>query len=166
MNYSKSMLLKYLKVCEKYFNSKGIDFPSSYSSFNSFVEEADTKFLLTPFGKQNLQWETQEMRLILEFIYSFLVENITHGNSTEEDLYVPQRRTYNVQHTVTKRIRVVDSFDQELESFLDPGDADDNYVYMIEYNDWFQVYDGNITDSQEDENYNSFDSEFYDIYEI
>ena len=80
MNYSKRMLLKYLEVCEKYFKSKGIDFPSDYSTFNTFVEEADTKFLLTPFGKQNLQWEDEEMRLILEFIYTFLSENITHGN--------------------------------------------------------------------------------------
>ena len=32
------MLLKYLEVCEKYFKSKGIDFPSDYSSFNTFVE--------------------------------------------------------------------------------------------------------------------------------
>jgi hypothetical protein len=88
-------------------------------------------------------------------------------NSTEEDLYVPQRRTYNVQHTVIRHIRVVDSYDQELESFLDPGDANDEYVYMIESNDWFQVYNGTIIDSQEDDdNRRDNDAEFYDIYEI
>ena len=165
MNYSKRMLLKYLEVCEKYFKSKGIDFPSDYSSFNTFVEEADTTFLLTPFGKQNLQWEDEETRLMLEFIYSFLTENITHGNDSEETLYVPQRRTYNVMHEVKRYIRVTDTYSQPIESFLVPGDANDDYVYMIEINDWFQVYEGDITNTEEEEG-SEYGSEFYDIYEI
>lgn len=161
------MLLKYLEVCEKYFKSKGIDFPSDYSTFNTFVEEADKSFLLTPFGKQNLQWETDEMRLILEFIYTFLAENITHGNDTEETLYVPQRRTYNIQHEVKRYVRIVDTYSQPIESFLDPGDANDDYVYMIEINDWFQVYEGDITNTEEqhERSYGN-EAEFYDIYEI
>ena len=165
MNYSKRMLLKYLEVCEKYFKSKGIDFPSDYSTFNTFVEEADKSFLLTPFGKQNLQWETDEMRLILEFIYSFLSENITHGNDSEETLYVPPRRTYNVMHEVRRYVKITDTYEQPIESYLDPGDADDDYVYMIEINDWFQVYEGDITNTEEDQE-RDYGSEFYDIYEI
>lgn len=159
------MLLKYLEVCEKYFKSKGIDFPSDYSTFNTFVEEADKSFLLTPFGKQNLQWEDEEMRLILEFIYTFLSENITHGNDSEETLYVPQRRTYNVQHEVKRYIRRTDTYEQPIESYLDPVDANDDYVYMIEVNDWFYVYEGDITNTEEEQERN-YGSEFYDIYEI
>lgn len=159
------MLLKYLEVCEKYFKSKGIDFPSDYSTFNTFVEEADKSFLLTPFGKQNLQWEDEEMRLILEFIYTFLSENITHGNNSEETLYVPPRRTYNVQHEVKRYIRVTDTYEQQIDSYLDPGDANDDYVYMIEVNDWFYVYEGDITNTEEDQE-RDYGSEFYDIYEI
>lgn len=159
------MLLKYLEVCEKYFKSKGIDFPSDYSTFNTFVEEADKSFLLTPFGKQNLQWEDEEMRLILEFIYTFLSENITHGNDSEETLYVPQRRTYNVMHEVKRYIRVTDTYEQQIDSYLDPGDANDDYVYMIEVNDWFYVYEGDITNTEEEQERN-YGSEFYDIYEI
>ena len=159
------MLLKYLEVCEKYFKSKGIDFPSDYSTFNTFVEEADTKFLLTPFGKQNLQWEDEDTRLILEFIYTFLAENITHGNNSEETLYVPPRRTYNVMHEVKRYMRVTNTYSQPIESYLDPGDANDDYVYMIEVNDWFQVYEGDITNTEEDQERN-YGSEFYDIYEI
>lgn len=159
------MLLKYLEVCEKYFKSKGIDFPSDYSTFNTFVEEADKSFLLTPFGKQNLQWETDEMRLILEFIYTFLAENITHGNDSEETLYVPKRRTYNVEHEVKRYVRITDTYEQQIDSYLDPGDANYDYVYMIEVNDWFQVYDGDITNTEEDEE-RDYGSEFYDIYEI
>ena len=159
------MLLKYLEVCEKYFKSKGIDFPSDYSTFNTFVEEADKGFLLTPFGKQNLQWETDEMRLILEFIYTFLSENITHGNDSEETLYVPQRRTYNVMHEVKRYVRVTDTYEQQIDSYLDPSDADDDYAYMIEVNDWFQVYEGDITNTEEEQE-RDYGSEFYDIYEI
>lgn len=159
------MLLKYLEVCEKYFKSKGIDFPSDFPTFNTFVEEADTKFLLTPFGKQNLQWEDEELRLILEFIYTFLSENITHGNDSEETLYVPPRRTYNVMHEVKRYVKITDTYEQQIDSYLDPSDADDDYVYMIEVNDWFQVYEGDITNTEEEQDRN-YGSEFYDIYEI
>jgi disulfide oxidoreductase YuzD len=164
MNYSKKMLLKYLEVCKKYFNSKGIDFPSDYPDFVTFIDEADTKFLLTPFGKQNLQWETDEVRLQLEFIWSFLIENITHGNDSEDELFVPQKRKYGVQHKVNRYVRITDTYSQKIDSYLDPGDADENYVYAIEVNDWLQVYEGDITDT--DEGATGSDSEFYDIYEL
>jgi hypothetical protein len=165
MDYSKRMLLKYLEVCEKYFKSKGIDFPSDYSSFNSFIDEADTTFLLTPFGKQNLQWEKTEMRLMLEFIWAFLIENITHGNETEEDLYIPKKRSYSVTHEVKRQVRITDTYTQDIVSFLDPGDADSEYVNLLEMSDWFKIYDGEIVDTDDDD-LGYFDSEFYDIYEI
>lgn len=158
------MLFKYFKVCEKYFSTNNINFMEDNNSFTDFLEnERLIEFLLKPFGK-SFTGDGDE-RLLIEYIYTFLTENLLKNPKSENELYVPELRTYNVQHEVKRRVYVTDTYTQELESYLEASDADNQYVNTLETMDWFFVYDGDVTDT-DDSDGEWFDTEFYDIYEI
>ena len=156
------MLVRYFKACEKYFNSNDIDFVDYVSTFNDFIND-DTlvSYLLKPFGKSFTG--SDDERLLIEYIYTFLMVNISRGEEIDEsNVYVPELRVYAVEHDVKRQVRVTDTYSQEIQSYITPGDADSSYVNTLEMMDWFQVYEGDITETTEDDS-GYFDTDFNDI---
>ena len=158
------MLVRYFKACEKYFKSNDIDFVNDINSFNDFIDHDNlVSYLLKPFGKSFTG--SYDERLLIEYIYTFLMVNISKREEIDEsNVYVPEPRVYTIDHDVKRQVRVTETYSQEIESYITPDEANSSYVDALEILDWFHVYDGDITDTEEEDT-GYFDTDFNDIYE-
>jgi hypothetical protein len=79
----------------------------------------------------------------VNFILACFEENPNFEN-TDEALSIPQIRSFIVNHSVTRDVRMLENMSQEIESYLD---VTENLVEQYQELDLFYVYDGEITDT-------------------
>jgi hypothetical protein len=79
----------------------------------------------------------------VNFILACFEENPNFEN-TDEMLRIPKIKSFIVNHSVTRDVRLVENISQEIESYLD---VTENIVYQYQELDIFNLYDGEITDT-------------------
>jgi hypothetical protein len=71
-------------------------------------------------------------------------EDNPNFNNTDEELKIPQIRTFVVNHTVVRDVRMVENMSQEIDSYLDMTEY---LVDQYQELELYQLYDGEITDT-------------------
>ena len=71
-------------------------------------------------------------------------ENNHNFNNTDEALKIPQIRTFVVNHTLVRDVRMVENMSQEIDSYLDMTES---LVYQYQELEQFYIYDGETTDT-------------------
>jgi len=94
------------------------------------------------------------------FIIACFEKNPNFEN-TDEILRIPQIKSFIVNHSVTRDVRLVENISQEIESYLD---VTENIVYQYQELDIFNLYDGEITDTDYIDS-EWIDDEIQSIYE-
>ena len=72
-------------------------------------------------------------------------ENNPNFNNTDEALKIPQIRTFVVNHTLVRDVRMVENMSQEIDSYLDMTESLVNQYQELEL---YQLYDGETTDTE------------------
>ena len=78
---------------------------------------------------------------------NFILEcfkNNPNFNNTDEALKIPQIRTFVVNHTLVRDVRMVENMSQEIDSYLDMTES---LVYQYQELEQFYIYDGETTDT-------------------
>jgi len=96
----------------------------------------------------------------VNFILACFEENPNFEN-TDEMLRIPKIKSFIVNHSVTRDVRLVENISQEIESYLD---VTENIVYQYQELDIFNLYDGEITDTDYIDS-EWIDDEIQSIYE-
>lgn len=84
--------------------------------------------------------EIQDVNFILKCF-----EDNPNFNNSDEVLKIPKIRTFIVNHTVTRDVRLVENMSQEIDSYLDMTEY---LVDQYQELDQFFLYDGEITDTE------------------
>ena len=71
-------------------------------------------------------------------------ENNPNFNNTDEALKIPQIRTFVVNHTLVRDVRMVENMSQEIDSYLDMTESLVNQYQELEL---YHFYDGETTDT-------------------
>lgn len=79
----------------------------------------------------------------VNFILACFEKNPNFEN-TDEPLIVPQIRSFIVNHTVTRDVRMVENMSQEIDSYLDMTES---LVDQYQELELYVLYDGEITDT-------------------
>lgn len=72
-------------------------------------------------------------------------EDNPNFNNTDEELKIPQIRTFVVNHTVVRDVRMVENMSQEIDSYLDMTEY---LVDQYQELELYVLYDGEITDTE------------------
>ena len=125
-----------LRKINEELTDEGLDIESysdtDYSNFYYVIEN-----ILSDLGMPS---ENQDVNFILKCF-----EDNPNFNNSDEVIKIPKIRTFIVNHTVTRDVRLVENMSQEIDSYLDMTEY---LVDQYQELDLYYLYEGEITDTE------------------
>lgn len=134
-NFKPESIRTIMRKINEELTDEGIDIESysdpDYSDFYYVIER-----ILSDLGMPS---ENQDVNFILKCF-----EDNPNFNNSDEVLKIPQIRTFVVNHSVVRDVRLVENMSQEIDSYLDMTEY---LVDQYQELEQFFLYDGEITDT-------------------
>ena len=134
-NFKPESIRTIMRKINEELTDEGLDIESysdpDYSDFYYVIER-----ILSDLGMPS---ENQDVNFILKCF-----EDNPNFNNSDEVLKIPQIRTFVVNHSVVRDVRLVENMSQEIDSYLDMTEY---LVDQYQELDQFFLYDGEITDT-------------------
>jgi len=145
--YTDEMLKKYLtwvKTLDE--NDINLDHYHDFLSCSAYNK------LIKPFGSDDND--------VSEFVYALIYENL--GPPFSKEFVRPQLNSYTIEHRNHVNIRRIEYWEGNIETYLPESSVDNDYIYDLESNGYYNWWDGEMTDSEEYDS-DTTESEVYDI---
>lgn len=135
-NFKPESIRTIMRKIDEDLTNDGIDIKSySDPDYSDFYYEIQNT--LSDLGMPS---ENQDVNFILKCF-----EDNPNFDNTDEILKIPKIRTFIVNHTVTRDVRLVENMSQEIDSYLDMTEY---LVDQYQELDLYFLYDGEITDTE------------------